>query len=128
MIWYCYDKQTGEFAGSGTPHIDTDTHGSTLEAPLATDDGRYTQTFSSETQQWETTWVTGAAFALRFTPEEIDAITHSANPSVQYAIQTLQQSPWVWLRAPETLNGVSALHTAGLLTDERVAAILAPAP
>ena len=29
-IWYCFERSTGEFAGSGTPHIDNETHGSTL--------------------------------------------------------------------------------------------------
>jgi hypothetical protein len=28
-IWYCYRKDNGEFAGSGTPYIDNDEHGST---------------------------------------------------------------------------------------------------
>jgi hypothetical protein len=29
-IWYCFERATGEYAGSGTPHIDNATHGSTL--------------------------------------------------------------------------------------------------
>lgn len=28
-IWYCYEKATGRYAGSGTPYIDNETHGST---------------------------------------------------------------------------------------------------
>jgi hypothetical protein len=32
-IYYVYDKATGEFAGSGTPFIDDDTHGCTTTAP-----------------------------------------------------------------------------------------------
>jgi hypothetical protein len=28
-IWYCYRTDNGQFAGSGTPHIDNDDHQST---------------------------------------------------------------------------------------------------
>ncbi len=28
-IWYCYRNDNGQFAGSGTPHIDNDDHQST---------------------------------------------------------------------------------------------------
>jgi len=28
-IWYCYRNDNGQFAGSGTPHIDNDEHQST---------------------------------------------------------------------------------------------------
>jgi hypothetical protein len=28
-IWYCYRKDNGKFAGSGTPFFDNDEHGST---------------------------------------------------------------------------------------------------
>ncbi len=31
QIYYCYRKDTGEFAGSGTPFIDDETHGCTIE-------------------------------------------------------------------------------------------------
>lgn len=29
-IYYCFERLTGEFAGSGTPNIENETHGSTL--------------------------------------------------------------------------------------------------
>jgi hypothetical protein len=32
MIYYCYNKATGFYAGSGTPQINTPTHGSTTVA------------------------------------------------------------------------------------------------
>lgn len=32
-IYYVYNRATGEFAGSGTPFIDNDTHGCTIVAP-----------------------------------------------------------------------------------------------
>lgn len=32
-IYYIYRKDTGEFAGSGTPKIDNETHGNTTIAP-----------------------------------------------------------------------------------------------
>ena len=37
-IWYCYERSTGWYAGSGTPHIDNATHGSTL-VPAPWQDG-----------------------------------------------------------------------------------------
>jgi len=30
-LWYCYEKATGQFAGSGTPYINNATHGSTAK-------------------------------------------------------------------------------------------------
>ena len=32
MIYYCYEKATGKYAGSGTPEIETETHSSTTVA------------------------------------------------------------------------------------------------
>ena len=32
-IYYCYEKKTGRFAGSGVTNIKTATHGSTTTAP-----------------------------------------------------------------------------------------------
>lgn len=39
-IWYCYERATGIFAGSGTPHIDNEMHGSTLVPVPHYDDGQ----------------------------------------------------------------------------------------
>jgi hypothetical protein len=125
-LYYCYQRDTGEFAGSGTPNIDTPTHGSTLGAPTFSGD-RCTQTFDTPLNRWRTTWLPGAAFALRFTPAEIDAIEQSTDVNVQAALAGLQQAPWVWLDAPETQMGVAAITAAGIITPERAAIILAPA-
>jgi hypothetical protein len=125
-IYYCYERDTGLYAGSGTPHIDTDTHGSTLDAPTFSGD-RCVQTFDTTEGRWRTTWLPGAAFALRFTPSEIDAIEQSDDANVQAALAGIQQAPWVWLDAPETQAGVAAIVADGIISPARAAVILAPA-
>lgn len=35
-IYYCYERSTGAFAGSGVTQVDTDSHGSTLVVPPET--------------------------------------------------------------------------------------------
>jgi hypothetical protein len=125
-IWYCYEKSTGTFAGAGTPQIDDDTYGSTLDAPVFNGD-RCVQTFTVALDRWQTTWLPGGAFALRFTPQEIADAEVSTDSDVQLALAALKDAPWVWLNAPETQAGVGALVTAGIVTPERAAIILAPA-
>jgi hypothetical protein len=125
-IYYCYERGTGLFAGSGTPDIDTPTHGSTPDAPTFSGD-RCVQTFDEALGRWRTTWLPGAAFALRFTPPEIQAIEDSTDPDVQSAFAGVQQAPWVWLDAPETKLGVAAIIQAGIISPARAAVILAPA-
>jgi hypothetical protein len=125
-IYYCYERGTGIYAGSGTPTIDTPTHGSTLLVPTFSGD-RCTQTFNESLARWRTTWLPGAAFALRFTPPEIQDIEDSTDPDVQAAFAGVQQAPWVWLDAPETQAGVGAIMQAGIISPARAAVILAPA-
>lgn len=125
MIYYCYERATGDFAGSGTPQIDTETHGSTPLEPTF-DDGRCLQSFDEATGQWLTTWITSAAFTLRFTPTEIAAVMESADPNVVAARTALQAAPWVRLTAPETEQGIAAIVLAGLLTPGRGIEILTP--
>jgi hypothetical protein len=125
-IYYCYERGTGIYAGSGTPNIDTPTHGSTLLVPTFSGD-RCTQTYDDSLGRWRATWLPGAAFALRFTTDEIAAIQASADALVQQAYAGLQSAPWVWLTAPETQQGVAAIVAAELITPARAAVILAPA-
>lgn len=53
-IWYVYEKATGRFAGSGTPYIDTETHGSTdVPVPPEPPQMQYDWFFNQQTQEWE---------------------------------------------------------------------------
>src|SRR5690606_32804355 len=53
-IWYVYEKATGRFAGSGTPYIDTETHGSTdVPVPPEPPQMQSAWFFNPETQEWE---------------------------------------------------------------------------
>lgn len=126
-IYYCYERGTGLYAGSGTPNIDTDTYAATLDVPLFNGD-RCVQSFDEAASQWVTTWLPSASFALRFTPTEIADIEASDDATVQAAFAALKEAPWVWLNAPETQMGVAAIVAAGIISAARAAAILAPAP
>ena len=46
-IWYCYRKDNGQYAGSGTPHIDDTDHASTI-IPCPNYDGDVLPVFDGE--------------------------------------------------------------------------------
>jgi hypothetical protein len=46
-IWYCYRKDNGQYAGSGTPHIDDTDHASTT-IPCPDYDGDVLPVFDGE--------------------------------------------------------------------------------
>jgi hypothetical protein len=41
LIYYVYERGTGNYAGSGTAKIENETHASTTVKPLATDDKKF---------------------------------------------------------------------------------------
>lgn len=51
IIWYCYERTTGRFAGSGTPHIDNETHAST-EVPVLPNNEYEEWFFDPAAQTW----------------------------------------------------------------------------
>lgn len=64
-------------------------------------------------------------FALRFTGAEFAAITSSADPNVIAILATLRARDSVRLGSADAVNGIGYLVSAGLLTAERGAEVMA---
>jgi hypothetical protein len=71
--------------------------------------------------------VTGAAFVLRFTPDEYAAIVNAApsNPDVAGYITQLAAQAWVPLTDPRLQPALESLAAAGLIAPERVTELVA---
>ena len=64
-------------------------------------------------------------FVLRFTGSEYTAITNSTDPNVIGILAILRARDNVRLGSPDAINGIGYLVSAGYLTAERGAAVLA---